>query len=171
MALADDYAPCGAAGSYVYVGDTEARLLASCGQPTQVREYLAPKVSTVEKVRWAYTQNYSITNSSGAAVNLNAGAQYVVEFTDQKITQIYIAGLPYHSFDDCGPIPGIHRTITVGDSMSTVRSQCGAPAFADEIKQEQKGEPIPATEYIYQRDPSLPPTVVTIENGIVVGLN
>lgn len=169
-AFAEDYAPCGPAGSYVYVGDTQATVLNTCGQPAQIREYQSSKVSTVKKTRWAYTQSHAVTNSSGAAVNLNSGTQYVVEFTDKKISQIYIGGLPYTTFDYCGPVPGIRRSINVGDTMSTVRSLCGPPTYVNEVNEEQKGAPTPAIEYVYQDNPAFPATIVVIENGIVTML-
>ncbi len=167
MAIATDYAPCGPVGAYVYVGDTQAKVLSTCGQPASARDYSASNDTTLHKVRWAYTQNYSINNNSGESVSINQGSRYVVEFVDEKVTQVYIGGMPYDSFDYCGPVPGMRRSIEKGDTMSQVRAMCGSPTFANAVDEKQTAEPSQLTEYIYQSDPSFPATTIVFENGIV----
>jgi opacity protein-like surface antigen len=168
--FADSFAPCGN-NEYAYVGDTQAQILGKCGQPYNIKEFSNNPDNTIEKIRWVYTQNLYINNSSGIALGVNQGARYSVEFVNNKVNTIYVEGEAKTEYDYCGSVPGVRRIIKQGETMDRVRSQCGNPTLVNKTNEKTDAPPVQVVEYIYQFDPSVPAVIVHIENGVVTAIN
>jgi hypothetical protein len=168
--FADTSAPCGTPGEYVDVGDTLQQMLDKCGQPTSSSEQEVPGPLQGQKVRWYYVLNLMLSNPGDVPLYMSQEARYIVEFVDGKVNLIYAADETLDSYTSCGMLPQDRGQVKRGMTMDQVKETCGAPSFTDVI---DSGTDAPAetiTHYTYQFDPTVPPVIATVSEGVVTSI-
>lgn len=167
--LAGEALPCGTAGAYVSVGESQQDVLNECGQPTSINQSQETR-TTGKTVRWYYAANLLEGTNESPIIAASQSARYIVEFVDGKVNHIYSDDQIYDEYTFCGPVPQSRGEVDRGDSMDKVRANCGDPTFTNVMSEGQAQARVQITEYIYQFDPTVPALVVTLENGIVTQL-
>lgn len=160
--------PCGPPGEYIDVGDTDADVIARCGQPTMAQKSIN-NVTSGRTERWYYTMNALEGTNQKPIIGATDTARYVVEFIDEKVNLIYSGDTTFDTYENCGISQYSRGEIQSGYTKKQVVNTCGEPNFTRIISQGTTTE-VPIVTLTYQFDPTSPSTVVTIENGIVTNV-
>jgi|GEM_PF-2894580 hypothetical protein len=112
---------------YINTGDSQAQVVAACGQPTSQTTQAAPQTNNTIQY-WTYS-NQAVTSSKNLSTGsittqLNqSGPMIVVEITGDKVSNITVNGQPSQTTNACQT----GRPISVGNPSSEVMLSCGNP--------------------------------------------
>ncbi|MES2217862.1 MAG: DUF2845 domain-containing protein [Pseudomonadota bacterium] len=114
----------------INMGDTVESVIAACGKP-------AGQTSTENTEEGPQEWNFYVQVAAAYVPNLNTTSQATLKttiaFDKGKVTNMSVNGVGVSNTAICGP------TIQVGDTMDSVKSACGKPAFINRGTGSQAG--------------------------------
>ncbi len=154
---------------YINVGDTEEKVIQSCGQPSTAakKEASSQQDNTVQF--WTYSNQKLVTNTnkSTGTITTNidkSGPMVTLKIAGDKVTDISVDGRPVKTTNQCQT----GRTISIGSSSSNVMLACGNPSgvttsHANPTNSAQSKEKIDVWTYNYGNYRQ--PLVLEFRNG------
>lgn len=134
----------------VNIGDTIDQVIASCGKPDL-------KKSSKETPPHAQEWNYYVKPDPTQPTTLKMTFAFD---SSGKVMNITVNGQTLTSSTICG------GTVNIGDSLDSVKSSCGSPAFTnqgtEESQKEASSKAVEITEFTYNTTPK---TVYIFEGG------
>lgn len=171
--LADDSYYCAKNHAYINVGMTQDQVLASCGNPSSVKDSRGSVVQQIPMTQLIYTdinkgavffypgidRVYSLFSLPSGST----GNTITVDIINDQISAIKINGVNSNALSMCK-----QGSVQIGDSTSAIYNACGAP---DNINQTYVNRSVPGQQkpqvWIYDSQNYQPGFTLTFINGIL----
>lgn len=140
----------------INIGDTIAQVQAQCGKPDAQK-------TTKEEAAGPQEWNFYVSPSMHGygAPGMQGGQQgslkMAIAFSSGKVINITVNGMSLASTTICG------RSVSVGDTMESVKGACGKPVFINKSSQNNDSKPTEVTAFKY----SASGTTLIFENGVL----